>query len=71
MENSSFAEELYSGSLRTSHGGGLEDPNPTTNVDLQDEDGSLWYCSDEESEKASDRDREWQKRCKQHHTVVS
>ncbi|KAJ0037531.1 hypothetical protein Pint_23834 [Pistacia integerrima] len=77
----SFAEELYSESLKLSK---LElDPTSITNGkhlicclisgcdegDLQDGDGSLWGGSDEEFDKSSDLDREWQKRRDQFHTI--
>ena len=39
-------------------------------ADIQAEDGSLWGDSDEELDKASDLDREWQKRHDQFHTVL-
>ena len=38
--------------------------------DIQAEDGSLWGDSDEELDKESDLDREWQRRHDQFHTVL-
>lgn len=38
-------------------------------ADIQVDDGSLWGDSDEELNKASDLDREWQRRHDQFHTV--
>lgn len=39
--------------------------------DVGHEDGSLWDDSDHEIEKASDLEREWQRRHDQFHTVCS
>lgn len=39
--------------------------------DLQDDDGSFWGSSDEELDKSSDLDREWERRRNQFHTVIS
>ncbi|XP_039027168.1 uncharacterized protein LOC120160926 isoform X2 [Hibiscus syriacus] len=38
-------------------------------VDIQADDGSLWGGSDEELDKTSDLDREWQRRHDQFHTI--
>ncbi|KAF2322465.1 hypothetical protein GH714_017187 [Hevea brasiliensis] len=64
---SSFAKDLYSESshlLKVESGS-----SPTANGDLQDEDGSFWGDSDEELDKASELDREWERRRDQFHTI--
>ncbi|CAK7325049.1 unnamed protein product [Dovyalis caffra] len=63
----SFAKELYSESLQLSNAElGTE---PIVSGDLQDDGGSLWGGSDEELERESDLDREWQRRHDQFHTI--
>ncbi|KAJ9190595.1 hypothetical protein P3X46_001780 [Hevea brasiliensis] len=65
--DSSFAKDLYSESshlLKVESGS-----SPTANGDLQDEDGSFWGDSDEELDKASELDREWERRRDQFHTI--
>ncbi|KAL9421074.1 hypothetical protein AB3S75_038605 [Citrus x aurantiifolia] len=70
----SIAKNLYSESLQLSE---LElDPPSTTNLsgcdggDLLDgDDGSVWGGSNEEFDKETDLDREWQRRRDQFHTI--
>ncbi|OMO50003.1 hypothetical protein CCACVL1_30719 [Corchorus capsularis] len=69
MDNS-LSEELYSESLQLSnlHLGHSSTANGFNESDIQDEDGSLWG-SDEELDKASELDREWQRRHDEFHTI--
>ncbi|XP_057977241.1 uncharacterized protein LOC131164228 [Malania oleifera] len=73
-----IADELYSDTLRLSN----VELDPTSTViakqgdmsdcnehDLLHEDGSFWDDSDEEMNRASDLDREWQRRRNQFHTI--
>uniref|UniRef100_A0A5B7BR35 Essential protein Yae1 N-terminal domain-containing protein n=1 Tax=Davidia involucrata TaxID=16924 RepID=A0A5B7BR35_DAVIN len=74
----SLADELYSETLRLSN---VElgqtstakskqcDSNDCDGDDWWHEDGSSWEDSNEELDKASDLDREWQKRRQQFHTI--
>ncbi|XP_055961748.1 uncharacterized protein LOC126682575 [Mercurialis annua] len=67
MEGSSFAKELYSDSLKLSK---LElDVSGGDDHDLQGGDGSFWGDSDEEFNKSSDLDREWERRRDQFYNV--
>ncbi|KAF4378967.1 protein yae1 [Cannabis sativa] len=76
--NGSFAEELYSESLKLSKIE-LDSTSSTKNqaLDFQDsdrdasllDDESLWNGSDVELDKSSDLDREWQQRRDQFHTM--
>ncbi|XWS56796.1 hypothetical protein CRYUN_Cryun09bG0116500 [Craigia yunnanensis] len=70
MDNK-LAQELYSESLQLSnlHLGNSSTANDFNEADIQAEDGSLWGESDEELVKASDLDREWQRRHDQFHTI--
>ncbi|XWS65768.1 hypothetical protein CRYUN_Cryun05aG0141900 [Craigia yunnanensis] len=70
MDNK-LAQELYSESLQLSnlHLGHSSTANGFNETDIQAEDGSLWGDSDEELDKASDLDREWQRRHDQFHTI--
>ncbi|GMI95666.1 hypothetical protein like AT1G34570 [Hibiscus trionum] len=66
-----LAQELYSESLQLSNLqlGHSSTTNGFSEVDIQVDDGSLWGGSDEELDKTSDLDREWQRRHDQFHTV--
>ncbi|XP_039027167.1 uncharacterized protein LOC120160926 isoform X1 [Hibiscus syriacus] len=66
-----FAQELYSESLQLSNLqlGHPSTANDSSEVDIQADDGSLWGGSDEELDKTSDLDREWQRRHDQFHTI--
>ncbi|KAF2322431.1 hypothetical protein GH714_017008 [Hevea brasiliensis] len=75
---SSFAKDLYSESshLLKVESGSSPTANEQDNLvpgfdegDLQDEDGSFWGDSDEELDKASELDREWERRRDQFHTI--
>ncbi|XP_022764941.1 uncharacterized protein YAE1-like [Durio zibethinus] len=70
MDNK-LAQELYSESLQLSnlHLGHSSTANGFNEADIQAEDGSLWGDSDDELDKASDLDREWQRRHDQFHTI--
>ncbi|KAK6227701.1 hypothetical protein SCA6_000041, partial [Theobroma cacao] len=70
MDNS-LAEELYSESLQLSklHLGHSSTANGFSEANVQAGDGSLWGDSDEELDKLSDLDREWQRRHDQFHTI--
>ncbi|XVE99851.1 hypothetical protein REPUB_Repub03eG0237200 [Reevesia pubescens] len=70
MDNK-LAQELYSESLHLSnlHLGHSSTTNGFNEADVQAEDGSLWGDSEEELDKASDLDREWQRRHDQFHTI--
>ncbi|OMO75877.1 hypothetical protein COLO4_25832 [Corchorus olitorius] len=70
MDNS-LAEELYSESLQLSNLnlGHSSTANGLNEADIEDEDGSLWGGSDEELDKASELDREWQRRHDEFHTI--
>ncbi|KAK6234429.1 hypothetical protein QUC31_006835 [Theobroma cacao] len=70
MDNS-LAEELYSESLQLSklHLGHSSTANGFSEANDQAGDGSLWGDSDEELDKLSDLDREWQRRHDQFHTI--
>ncbi|KAL6989755.1 hypothetical protein U1Q18_015506 [Sarracenia purpurea var. burkii] len=74
----SFADELYSETLKLSNGesGPMISANNELNnsyepeVDhLSHDDGSLWDSSHEEQNSLSDLDREWQRRRNQFHTI--
>ncbi|XP_021675241.2 uncharacterized protein LOC110661042 isoform X1 [Hevea brasiliensis] len=76
--DSSFAKDLYSESshLLKVESGSSPTANEQDNLvpgfdegDLQDEDGSFWGDSDEELDKASELDREWERRRDQFHTI--
>ncbi|XP_057496249.1 protein yae1 [Actinidia eriantha] len=73
----SFADELYSETLKLSNG---ESATSSANQELHDlydpkldnlshDDGSLWGSSPEEQNNLSDLDREWNKRHDQFHTI--
>lgn len=70
MDNK-LSQELYSESLQLSnlHLGQSSTANGLDEADIQVDDGSLWGDSDEELNKASDLDREWQRRHDQFHTI--
>ncbi|XP_065865247.1 uncharacterized protein [Euphorbia lathyris] len=67
----SFAKELYSESLQ--HSEVAQNPSHAAIggdvADLKDEDGSFWGGSDEELDKESDLNREWERRSKEFHTI--
>ncbi|KAE8690391.1 Detected protein of confused Function [Hibiscus syriacus] len=65
-----LAQELYSESLQLSNLqlGHSSTANDSCEADIQADDGSLWGGSDEELDKTSDLDREWQRRHDQFHT---
>ncbi|GMP55153.1 hypothetical protein CsSME_00020058 [Camellia sinensis var. sinensis] len=74
----SFADELYSETLRLSNGelGPISSANDEQNGSydheldqLSHDDGSLWGSSPEEHDSLSDLDREWKRRHDQFHTV--
>lgn len=75
---SSIADELYSEILEQSNGGMGSQSSTIANHcnssdclgdELWNEDGLLWNGSDNDVEKASDLDREWQSRRDQFHTI--
>ncbi|XP_022743089.1 uncharacterized protein YAE1-like [Durio zibethinus] len=70
MDNK-LAQQLYSESLQLSnfHLGHSSIANGFNEADIQAEDGCLWGDSDEELDKSSDLDREWQRRHDQFHTI--
>ncbi|CAL5391804.1 unnamed protein product [Camellia sinensis] len=74
----SFADELYSETLRLSNGelGPISSANDEQNGSydheldqLSHDDGSLWGSSPEEHDSLSDLDREWKRRHDQFHTI--
>ncbi|KAE8704439.1 Detected protein of confused Function [Hibiscus syriacus] len=66
-----LAQELYSESLQLSNIqlGHSSTANDSSEADIQADDGSLWGSSDEELDKTSDLDREWQRRHDQFHAI--